>query len=146
MYLKLTDNSEKNAQKLFCYLKRSSGVYILLLLSLKISGMGRVATQSVHSIRSGSFGYPTANVSVMVVGDSLDAVDAFNKYPQLTEVQVLGQERNWKEIVKLYKLFNPDVVLLDTKKSTSDDFMALGKIRKINPHTKIVDVSADQLL
>ena len=88
----------------------------------------------------------TENVSVMVVGDSLDAVDAFNKYPQLTEVQVLGEERNWKEIVKLYKMFSPDVVLLDAKKSTSDDFMALGKIRKLNPHTKIVDVSADQLL
>ena len=90
--------------------------------------------------------YSTGNVSVMVVGDSLDAVDAFNKYPQLTEVQVLGEERSWKEIVKLYKTFNPDVVLLDAKKSTSDDFMALGKIRKLNPRTKIVDVSAEQLL
>jgi len=90
--------------------------------------------------------YSTGNVSVMVVGDSLDAVDAFNKYPQLTEVQVLGEERDWKEIVKLYKTFNPDVVLLDAKKSTSNDFMALGKIRKLNPQTKIVDVSAEQLL
>ena len=59
---------------------------------------------------------------------------------------MLGEEMGWKEIVKLYKAFNPDVVLLDAKKSTSGDFMALGKIRKLNPHTKIVDISADQLL
>ena len=111
------------------------------------SGMGRVATHRMeHLPEHGSAVYSTGNVSVMVVGDSLDAVDAFNKYPQLTEVQVLGEDRNWKNIVKLYKMFNPDIVLLDAKKSTSDDFMALGKIRKLNPHTKIVDVSAEQLL
>lgn len=109
--------------------------------------MGRVATHRMeHLPEHGSAAYSTSNVSVMVVGDSLDAVDAFNKYPQLTEVQVLGEDRNWKNIVKLYKMFNPDIVLLDAKKSTSDDFMALGKIRKLNPHTKIVDVSAEQLL
>ena len=108
--------------------------------------MGRVATQSMEHLPEHSIVSSTGNVSVMVVGDSLDAVDAFNKYPQLTEVQVLGEQLDWKEIVKLYKTFNPDVVLLDAKKSTSDDFMALGKIRKLNPHTKIVDVSADQLL
>ncbi len=109
--------------------------------------MGRVATHRMeHLPEHDSAAYSTANVSVMVVGDGLDAVDAFNKYPQLTEVQVLGEDRNWKNIVKLYKMFNPDIVLLDAKKSTSDDFMALGKIRKLNPHTRIVDVSADQLL
>lgn len=106
-----------------------------------------MATQPIDAIVGhNDVAYSTGNVSVMVVGDSLDAVDAFNKYPQLTEVQVLGEERSWKEIVKLYKTFNPDVVLLDAKKSTSDDFMALGRIRKLNPHTKIVDASADQLL
>ena len=84
-----------------------------------------------HSENS-SVAYFTENVSVMVVGDSMDAVDAFNKYPQLTEVQVLGEERNWKEIVKLYKSFNPDILLLDAEKSTSDDFYALGKIKKLN--------------
>ena len=58
----------------------------------------------------------------------------------------MGDEDGWKEIVKLYGIFNPDIILLDTKKSTNDDFMALGEIRKINPATKIVDVSSDQLL
>lgn len=109
--------------------------------------MGRVATQPIEQLpERGNYTYSTGSVSVMVVGDSLDVVDAFNKYPQLTEVQVLGDEHDWKEIVKLYGIFNPDIILLDTKKSTSDDFLALGEIRKINPATKIVDVSADQLL
>lgn len=108
--------------------------------------MGRVATQPMYSQERSSIVTSTENVSVMVVGDSLDAVDAFNKYPQLTEVQVLGEERNWKEVVKLYKMFNPDIVLLDAQKSTSDDFYALGKIKELNPNTKIIDVSADQLL
>ena len=90
--------------------------------------------------------YSTGNVSVMVVGGSLDAVDAFNKYPQLTEVQLLGEQHNCKEIVKLYKTFNPDVILLDAKQSSSDDFLALSKIRKINPETQIVDVASYQLL
>lgn len=109
--------------------------------------MGRVATQPMKQLpERGNYTYSTGSVSVMVVGDSLDVVDAFNKYSQLTEVQVLGDEHDWKEIVKLYGIFNPDIILLDTKKSTSDDFLALGEIRKINPATKIVDVSADQLL
>lgn len=109
--------------------------------------MGRVATQPMKQLPERSnYTYSTGNVSVMVVGDSLDVVDAFNKYPQLTEVQVLGDEHGWKEIVKLYGIFNPDIILLDTKKSTSDDFLVLEEIRKINPATKIVDVSADQLL
>ena len=98
----------------------------------------------VHKSRSAP--YSTGNVSVMVVGGSLDAVDAFNKYPQLTEVQLLGEQHNCKEIVKLYKTFNPDVVLLDAKQSSSDDFLALSKIRKINPATKIVDVASYLLL
>ena len=82
----------------------------------------------------------------MVVGDSLDVVDAFNKYPQLTEVQILGNEHDWNKIVKLYKSFNPDVVLLDAKKSTSDDFCALEKIRELNLDAKIVGISIERLL
>lgn len=105
-----------------------------------------MAQQVAHVSERNNVAYSTDNVSVMVVGGSLDAVDAFNKYPQLTEVQVLGGQHDWKQIVKLYKSFNPDVVLLDANKSSSDDFMALGKIKKLNPHTKIVDVSSDNLL
>ena len=109
--------------------------------------MTRVATQPMEYLLERSNNKcSTGNVSVMVVGDSLDVVDAFNKYPQLTEVQILGDEHDWKEIVKLYETFSPDVVLLDAKKSTSDDFYALEKIRELNPDTKIVDISAKQLL
>ncbi len=109
--------------------------------------MARVATQSIDYLPENSNSmFPTGNVSVMVVGDSLDAVDAFNKYPQLTEVQILGDQHDWKEIVKLYKSFNPDVVLLDAKKSTSSDFYALEKIRELNPDTKIIDISAVQFV
>ena len=109
--------------------------------------MVRVATQPIeHLLGRSNNTYSTGNVSVMVVGDSLDVVDAFNKYPQLTEVQILGNEHDWKEVVNLYRSFNPDVVLLDSKKSTSDDFYALGKIRELNPDTKVVDISAGELL
>ena len=109
--------------------------------------MVRVATRPIeYLLEHSSNTYSTGCVSVMVFGDGLDVVDVFNKYPQLTEVQILGDEHDWKEIVQLCRSFNPDVVLLDSKKSTSDNFYELGKIRELNPDTKVVDISKERLL
>ena len=49
---------------------------------VKVSGVGRVTTQPMEQLPERSnYTYSTGNVSVMVVGYSLDVVDAFNKYP-----------------------------------------------------------------
>lgn len=56
--------------------------------------------------------------------------------------EVVGEAANGLEAVKLYPVFNPDLVTMDITMPEMDGVTAVREIRKINPQAKIVMCSA----
>ena len=81
--------------------------------------------------------------SAIVIDDDIDTVEVFCDYLQIMNVEVVGRGHNGKDGVELYQKYNPDIVFLDLMMPDYDGFYALENIRKINPHAKVVIVTAD---
>ena len=79
----------------------------------------------------------------MVVDDDVDTVDVFTEFLELKDIQVVGRGHDGKEAVETYEKFKPDIVLMDVMMPTYDGFYAIEKIRKIDPNSKIIMVTAD---
>lgn len=82
-------------------------------------------------------------VTAIVIDDDVDTVDVFCDYLEIKDVQVLGRGYNGKMAVELYEIHKPDIVFLDLMMPEYDGFYALENIRKINPESKIIIVTAD---
>lgn len=82
-------------------------------------------------------------VTAIVVDDDVDTVDVFCDYLEIKEVKVLGKGYNGKTAVELYEKFKPDIVFLDLMMPEYDGIYALENIRKLNPDSKVVIVTAD---
>lgn len=82
-------------------------------------------------------------VTAIVVDDDVDTVDVFCDYLEIKNVKVLGRGYNGKTAVELYKKFKPDVVFLDLMMPEYDGIYALENIRKMNPDSKVIIVTAD---
>lgn len=81
--------------------------------------------------------------TAIVVDDDFDTVDVFCDYLDLKGVKVLGKGHNGKIAVELYEKLKPDVVFLDLMMPDYDGFYGLENIRKINPDSKVVIITAD---
>lgn len=81
-------------------------------------------------------------ITAIVVDDDEDIVAVFCEYLETIGVKVVGKGRNGKKAVELYQQQDPDVVFLDLIMPEYDGFYALENIRKINPHSRIVIVTA----
>ena len=82
-------------------------------------------------------------VTAIVIDDDVDTVDVFCDYLEIKNVQVVGRGYNGKAAVELYQTFRPDVVFLDLMMPEYDGIYALENIRKINPESKVIIVTAD---
>lgn len=82
-------------------------------------------------------------VTAIVIDDDLDTVDVFCDYLEIKNVQVVGRGYDGKKAVELYQAHKPDIVFLDLMMPEYDGLYALENIRKINPESKIVIVTAD---
>lgn len=83
------------------------------------------------------------HLTAIVVDDSSDIVELFSEYLTLKGVRVLGTGRDGKEALELFKKHRPDIAFLDIMMPEYDGFYALEQIRKIDPHAKIMMVTAD---
>jgi len=81
--------------------------------------------------------------SVIVVDDDRSMVEIFNEFLEENGFNVLGEARNGKGAVELYKNCKPDVVLLDVLMPKYDGIYALEKIREFDPNAKVIMVTAD---
>lgn len=81
--------------------------------------------------------------TAIVIDDDTDTVDVFCDYLEIKNVQVLGKGHNGKIAVELYQKFRPDIVFLDLMMPEYDGLYALENIRRIDPESKIVIVTAD---
>ena len=80
---------------------------------------------------------------VIVVDDDVDTVEVFSEFLELKDIQVVGRGHDGKEAVEAYEKFKPDIVLMDVMMPTYDGFYAIEKIRKLDPNSKIIMVTAD---
>jgi len=82
-------------------------------------------------------------VTVIVVDDDLKAVSLFSELLKISGFNVVAQGYDGKDAVRLYKKYRPDIVFTDIMMPESDGFYALEEIRKLDPHAKVVAVTAD---
>ena len=61
----------------------------------------------------------------------------------MIDVDVLASGSDGKDAVRLYKKYRPDIVFTDILMPENDGFYALEEIRKLDPHAKVVAVTAD---
>ena len=80
-------------------------------------------------------------IEVIVVDDSVDAVEVLQEFLELKGIDVLAVGYNGKQAVELYHQHNPDVVIIDVTMPYYDGFYALENIRKLDSEVKIVMVS-----
>lgn len=82
-------------------------------------------------------------VTAIVIDDDIDTVDVFCDYLELKNVKVLGRGYNGRVAVELYQKFKPDIVFLDLMMPEYDGMYGLENIRKIDPQSKVIIVTAD---
>ena len=82
-------------------------------------------------------------VTAIVIDDDVDTVDVFCDYLEIKQVKVLGRGYNGKTAVELYDKLRPDITFLDLMMPDYDGVYALENIRKIDPSSKVVIVTAD---
>ena len=82
-------------------------------------------------------------ISVIIVDDDKDTVEIFEDFLKFKGFNVLGIGHNGKDAVDLYEKFKPDVVLLDVMMPEFSGFYGLENIRKIDPDSKVIMVTAD---
>jgi len=82
---------------------------------------------------------PTA----IVVDDDTASVHLFRNVLEMIGVTVLASGYDGKAAVRLYERYRPDIVFTDIMMPENDGFYALKEIRKLDPHAKVVAVTAD---
>ncbi len=82
---------------------------------------------------------PTA----IVVDDDIVATQLFGDLLRMFGVKILASGYDGKDAVRLYKKYSPDIVFTDIMMPGNDGFYALEEIRKLDPHAKVVAVTAD---
>ena len=82
---------------------------------------------------------PTA----IVIDDDTTSIHLFIDVLRMIGVTVLASGYDGKAAVRLYERYSPDIVFTDIMMPENDGFYALKEIRKLDPHAKVVAVTAD---
>ncbi|MEW5817757.1 MAG: response regulator [Spirochaetota bacterium] len=80
--------------------------------------------------------------TVLIVDDLLFMRTVLRDILEQTGFRVVGEADNGAAAVESYKRMKPDIVLLDITMPVMDGITALKKIKKNDPHAKIIMCSA----
>ena len=81
-------------------------------------------------------------IKVIVIDDENDVAEVLYEFLKIKEIEVVGRGKNGKEAFELYKKHHPDIVLMDLVMPNYDGFYGIEKIRKYDPKSKIMIISA----
>ena len=86
--------------------------------------------------------------SVLIVDDELFIVELYRDILQLRGYRVVGTAFDGEEAVRKYNKSSdkPDVVIMDHRMPVMNGVEATREIMRVNPHQKIIFVSADILV
>ncbi|AJW71476.1 response regulator [Nitrosopumilus adriaticus] len=82
-------------------------------------------------------------ITAIIAEDDLINLKLFAELLEINGISVVGKVTNGKEAVTSFEESNPDVVFLDVMMPEFDGIYALEQIRKKNPSSKVVMVTAD---
>jgi two-component system chemotaxis response regulator CheY len=82
-------------------------------------------------------------ITAIIAEDDPINLKLFAELLEINGISVVGQATNGKEVVTFFEELNPDVVFLDVMMPEFDGIYALEQIRKKNPSSKVVMVTAD---
>jgi len=82
-------------------------------------------------------------ITAIVVDDDLKTVSVFSELLKVFGLNVVAQGYDGKDAVSLYKKYKPDIIFTDIMMPEYDGFYALEEIRKLDPHAKVIAVTAD---
>ena len=82
-------------------------------------------------------------ITAIVVDDDRVSTRLFRDVLRMIGVDVLASGYDGKDAVRLYEKYRPNIVFTDIMMPENDGFYALEEIRKLDPHAKVVAVTAD---
>lgn len=82
-------------------------------------------------------------ITAIIAEDDPINLKLFAELLEINGISVLSKVTNGKEAATSFEELNPDVVFLDVMMSEFDGIYALEQIRKKNPSSKVVMVTAD---
>ena len=82
-------------------------------------------------------------ITAIIAEDDPINLKLFAELLEINGISVVGKVTNGKEAVTSFEESNPDVVFLDVMMPEFDGIYALEQIRKKNPSSKVVMVTAD---
>lgn len=80
---------------------------------------------------------------VVIVDDNEDITGVFSDILEIGGCEVVGIGHDGNEAISLYKKYKPDIIFLDVMMPTVDGIQALKEIKKINPKSNVVMITAD---
>ena len=81
-------------------------------------------------------------IRVIVIDDEHDVSEVLCEFLKIKEIDVVGRGKNGKDAIALYQKLHPDIVLMDLVMPEYDGFYGIEEIRKFDPKSKIMIISA----
>jgi CheY-like chemotaxis protein len=88
-------------------------------------------------------GFDSSMPTAIIIDDDKVTTQIFTDVLKMIGVRILASGFDGKDAVRLYKKYSPDIVFTDIMMPENDGFYALKEIRKLDPHAKVVAVTAD---
>ena len=79
---------------------------------------------------------------VLVVDDAMFMRKSLTQVLKNSGYEVVGEATNGEEAIKAYKMYSPDVVLMDITMDKMDGLTALTRIREFDQEANVIIVSA----
>jgi len=90
-----------------------------------------------------TMGFDSSMPTAIIIDDDKVTTQIFTDVLKMIGVRILASGFDGKDAVRLYKKYSPDIVFTDIMMPENDGFYALEEIRKLDPHAKVVAVTAD---
>ena len=82
-------------------------------------------------------------MTAIVADDDESNLQLFSELLEINDIKVLSKTKNGKEATTAFQSLKPDVVFLDVMMPEFDGLYALEEIRKIDPSSLILIITAD---
>ena len=81
--------------------------------------------------------------TAIVADDDESNLELFSELLEINEIEIISKVTNGKEAVIAFQKLKPDVVFLDIMMPEFDGLYALEEIRKIDPSSIVIMITAD---
>ena len=83
------------------------------------------------------------STTAIVADDDQSNLELFSELLEINDIKIVGKVTNGKEAVIAFQKLKPDVVFLDVMMPEFDGLYALEEIRKIDPSSIVIMITAD---